>query len=311
VPQTSEIKLPSAAAEGYTLKLVLALGAVYIIWGTTYYGITVGLREMPPLWMNCSRFLTAGVLMIALAKLWGQAMPTAQQWKGAAVVGTLMAFAAMTLVTLAQKLGVGSGLMATVVTTMPMWLSLWTVWGGERVAKSSWIGLGVGIGGAALLAMERDFAATPLGALCAFGAPVCWSLGSYASRKMDLPAPAMAAGAQWLVGGALGCVVAGVFEDPTPMLQASSLAWGAWIYLLIFGTMLALNAYLWLLQNTLPALAGSYSFVNPAVALAVGVWLGKEHVTGWVWLALPLMFAALALIIYGPQIKTLLTTSKT
>jgi drug/metabolite transporter (DMT)-like permease len=311
VSQTSKIKFSAAAAEGHALKLLLALGSVYIIWGTTYYGITVGLREMPPLWMNCSRFVTAGILMIALAKLWGQAMPSAKQWKGAAVVGTLMAFAAMTLVTVAQKLGVGSGLMATVVTTMPMWLSLWTVLGGEKVAKSSWAGLGIGIAGAALLAMERDFAATPWGALCAFSAPLCWSLGSYASRKMDMPAPAMASGAQWLVGGVIGCVVAAIFENPTPMLHASAHAWGAWLYLLIFGTMLALNAYLWLLQNTKPALAGSYSFVNPAVALAVGVWLGKEHVTGWVWAALPLMFVALALIIYGPQIKAFFTLPKT
>jgi len=102
-----------------------------------------------------------------------------------------MAFAAMALVVLAQQAGIGSGLMATVVTTMPMWLALWSRWGGERVPFTSWIGLALGVVGALLLALEGDFSATWLGALLAFGAPLAWSVGSYASRKLSLPAPAI------------------------------------------------------------------------------------------------------------------------
>ena len=221
---------------------------------------------------------------------------------GSALVGGLMVFLAMNFIGFAQTLGIGSGLMATVVTTMPMWLALWTRWGGERVPLTSWIGLGLGVVGALLLAMEGDFSATWVGALLAFAAPLCWSLGSYASRKLSLPAPAMAAAAQWFVGGAMGLVVALCVEPVPALSQISAKSWAAWLYLLVFGTMVALNAYLWLLQNTTAALAGSYSFVNPAVALLVGVALGGELLTGWVFAALPLIAGALGCILYGPMV---------
>ena len=180
-----------------------------------------------------------------------------------------------------------------------MWLALWTRWGGERVPVTSWIGLGLGVAGAVLLAREGNFSATWLGGLLAFAAPLCWSLGSYASRKLSLPAPAMASAAQWFVGGTMGLVVALWFEPVPALSQVSAKSWAAWVYLLVFGTMVALNAYLWLLQNTSAALAGSYSFVNPAVALVVGVALGGELLTGWVFAALPLIGAALVFILYG------------
>jgi len=113
----------------------------------------------------------------------------------------------------------------------------------------------------------------------------------------------MAAAAQWLVGGAMGLVAALWFEPLSALGQVSAQSWAAWVYLLVFGTLVALNAYLWLLQNTSAALAGSYSFVNPAVALLVGVALGGELLTGWVFAALPLIGAALVLILYGRVLK--------
>lgn len=282
----------------------MALALVYVVWGTTYFALSLGVKAMPPITMNASRFLLAGVLMIAWARWQGLAWPTPEQWRNTAVVGVLMVFCAMNLVTFAQKLGIGSGVMATVITTMPMWLALWTQLGGERVPKSSWAGLALGVTGAALLAQEGDFSVTAIGALCAFGGPFCWSLGSYASRRLSMPATAMASGAQWLIGGVAGSLLAFAVEQPTAMLNAPIGAWAAWVYLLVFGTMMALTAYLWLLQHASPAVAGSYAFVNPTVALALGVVIGGEHVTGWVWLALPLIFAALALIMYGPALVT-------
>ncbi|QIM50842.1 EamA family transporter [Hydrogenophaga crocea] len=279
-----------------------ALLIVYIVWGTTYYALGVAMQTLPPVLMNGVRFLAAGLAMLAIARWQGLAWPTAAQWRASALIGGLMAFAAMALVVLAQQAGIGSGLMATVVTTMPMWLALWTRWGGERVPVTSWIGLVLGATGALLLALEGDFSTTVLGTLCAFGAPLAWSVGSYASRKLPLPAPAMASAAQWLLGGLLGTVAALLFEPGArsfQFAQVSAVSALAWVYLVVLGTMVTLNAYLWLLQNTSAALAGSYSFVNPVVALAVGVWLGGERLNGWVFVALPLIGAALALILYG------------
>ena len=284
--------------------VAMALLLVYIVWGTTYFAIGIALQSMPPLLMNAIRFLCAGSVMLVIALWQGHALPTWVQWRNSAVVGGCMVFLAMNLMGFAQKLGIGSGLMATVVTTMPMWLALWSRWGGERVPFTSWIGLALGVVGALLLALEGDFSATWLGALLAFGAPLAWSVGSYASRKLSLPAPAMASAAQWFAGGAMGLVVALWFEPLSALGQVTAKSWAAWVYLLVFGTLVALNAYLWLLQNTSAALAGSYSFVNPAVALLVGVALGGELLTGWVFAALPLIGAALAFILYGKALTT-------
>lgn len=280
-------------------RVMAALLLVYIVWGTTYFAIDIALRDMPPLWLNASRFVTAGLLMMAWALWRGERWPTARECLHAALAGTLMVFLAMNLVVLAQRAGIGSGLMATVVTTMPMWLALWTRLGGERVPMTSWVGLVLGFAGASVLALEGDFSTTLLGALMAFGAPLAWSLGSFVSRKLSQPSACMAAGLQWLAGGLLSTAAAWTWESPAPMAQAGAIAWAAWGYLLVMGTLVALNAYLWLLQHTAPALAGSYSFVNPAVALLVGTVWGGEVLTGWVWAALPLMFTALALILYG------------
>ncbi len=101
----------------------------------------------------------------------------------------------------------------------------------------------------------------------------------------------------------MGLVAALCFEPLSALGQVSAQSWAAWVYLLVLGTLVALNAYLWLLQNTSAALAGSYSFVNPAVALLVGVALGGELLTGWVFAALPLIGAALAFILYGPALQ--------
>jgi drug/metabolite transporter (DMT)-like permease len=289
-------------SQGQSWRLALALLIVYLVWGTTYYALAVAMQTLPPVLMNGARFVAAGLAMLAIARWQGLAWPTAAQWRASALIGGLMAFAAMALVVLAQKAGIGSGLMATVVTTMPMWLALWTRWGGERVPLTSWLGLVLGAAGAMLLALEGDFSTTLLGTLCAFGAPLAWSLGSYASRKLALPPPAMASAAQWLLGG-LMCTLAALLFEPDARAfqwaQVSAASALAWLYLVVMGTMVTLNAYLWLLKNTSAALAGSYSFVNPVVALAVGVWLGGERLTGWVFIALPLIGVALALILYG------------
>lgn len=286
-------------------RVALALFLVYVVWGTTYFAISIALETLPPMLTNALRFLAAGVLMLAVAVAQGHAPPTRMQWRNAAIVGGLMVFVAMNAVVFAQKLGIGSGLMATVVTTMPMWLALWTRWGGEAVPTTSWIGLALGVAGALLLALEGDFSASWQGALLAFGAPLAWSVGSYASRRLVQPAPAMAAAAQWLTGGAMGLVAALWLEPVGALAHGSARSWAAAAYLLVCGTLVALNAYLWLLQNASAALAGSYSFVNPAVALCVGVALGGERLTGWVFAALPLIGLALAFILYGPALVAL------
>lgn len=292
----------SKPTRGPRQVIAAALLTVYIVWGTTYYALALAMQTLPPVLMNGTRFVLAGGVMLAVARWRGAPWPSAAQWRNCAVVGLAMTCAAMGLTVLAQQHGIGSGLMATVVTSMPLWLALWTAVGGEHVPRTHWVGMGLGGAGALMLALEGDFSTTRLGTLCAFGAPLCWSLGSYASRKLALPSPAMAAGAQWWVGGMVGTLAALALEPGASQFhwrEVSPVSASAWLYLVVMGTLVTLNAYLWLLQNAPPALAGSYSFVNPLVALAIGVLLGGEQLTGWIWLALPLILAALALILYG------------
>lgn len=292
-------------ANNARLRLMAALLIVYLVWGTTYHALNLAMQTMPPLLMNGARFVVAGGVMLAMARWQRLPWPSLREWCDGALIGGLMVFAAMGMVVMAQRMGIGSGLMATVVTTMPMWLALWSMWGGERVPATSWVGLTLGVAGAAVLAGEGDFSSTWQGALLAFGAPLFWSLGSYASRRRALPAPAMASAIQWLLGGLMGLMVAWALEpgarEWTPMRWSlpSALAWG---YLVVMGTLVTLNAYLWLLQHAPPALAGSYAFVNPVVALWVGVVLGGERLTGPAWVALPLILSALACLIYGPAL---------
>ncbi len=295
----NEIRLDGA---GFRMKLIGALALVYIVWGTTYYALDIVVRELPPLFANGSRFVVAGLVMLGIALFSGQALPRGRQWLWSVVIGALMVFGAMTLVTAAQAQGIGSGLVATVVATMPLWLAFWSRLGGERISVTAWAALGVGAAGAAVLALEGDFSATPMGAVFAFAAPVCWSLGSWLSRRVSLPAPAMTSAMQWLAGGLLSLMVSAPFE-PWPVLTAlSPAAWGAWLYLVVLGTLVALNAYLWLLKHAPAPVAGSYTFVNPAVALAVGAGLGREVFTGWVFVAMPMILLALALLLYGNAI---------
>jgi drug/metabolite transporter (DMT)-like permease len=282
-----------------------ALIAVYIIWGTTYLGLAIAVETLPPLLTNATRFVAAGLVMLAVARAQGHAWPTRLELRNASVVGVLMVTFAMSCMTYAGKLGIGSGLAATVVTTSPMWLMLWSRMSGERIGLLTWFGLMFGALGAVLLAFEGDFRASVIGGVVVFLSPFFWSLGSFASRKLKLPAPAMASAVEWTMGGTLLLCVA-VFVEPVGALtQGSARSWAAWFYLVVFGTLVAFNAYLWLLGNTSTSVAVSYSFANPAVALFAGVLLNAERLTGSVYLALPLIFVALALLLYGEQLRAI------
>ena len=171
--------------------------------------------------------------------------------------------------------------------------------GWQACAPDGWIGLGLGVG-ALLLAMEGDFSATWVGALLAFAAPLCWSLGSYASPSSRCPhrpwrrRPVVCGWGDGAGGGA-------VRGARARCRRSAPKSWAAWLLLVFGGTMVALNAYLWLLQTPRP-LAAAIRFVNPAVALLVGVALGVKLLTGWVFAALPLIAGALGCILYRPMV---------
>lgn len=284
------------------LGIALALAAVYVIWGSTYLGIRFALEGgYPPLLMAGGRFLIAGILMYAVLRLRGMPAPTRAQWRNCAFMGALLLGGGNGLVCIAEQ-SVSSGLAAVAVASAPLWIGLFAAMRGQRPGKMEWLGLGIGFVGVVWLNAGSSLTASPQGLIALLIAPLAWSFGSIWSRGRDLPSPFMTAAAQMLCGGAL-MLVAGfaIGERMTawPTLQAT-LSVG---YLLSFGSIVAFSAYVWLLDHVRPTLAGSYAYVNPVIAVALGAWLANESFSAQ-------DFGAMGVILLGVVALTLAKGAK-
>ncbi len=221
--------------------------------------------------------------------------PTLTQWKNASMVGGLMLFGGVGLVAVAENAGVGSGVAATAIAAVPLWAALWSRLFGERTTRLETVGIGIGFIGVAVLATAGDLTVTPLGTVLVLISPVFWALGSVWSKTLDLPESAMATAAQMLAGGVALGVGAIVFGERFTVVPPLS-AWAALIYLTVFGSVIALSAYMYLLRNVRPALATSYAYVNPVVAVLLGVTLGGELVSPQSVAALPVILVGVGLV---------------
>ena len=268
----------------------LALVGVYLVWGSTYLGMKIGLEGFPPFLMAGFRFLLAGGgLMLALRGR-GEPAPTRAQWGGAARVGCLLLGLGNGGIMLAEYKGVTSGLAALGVATVPLWAALFSGLWGEWPYRREGLGIGVGFIGIVCLNLEGGLRASPIGAVALIVSAVGWSFGSVWSRRLPLPSGAMAPAAQMLCGGAL---LLGVGLMTGEHLQGSPHARPllAFIYL-VFGAVAGYSAYAYLLAHVRPTLATSYAYVNPVVAVLLGSVLAGER--------LGLMgLAALLLIVLG------------
>lgn len=293
-----------------TGRVVAALLALYIIWGTTYFGIKEAVAVMPPLVMAAIRFLVPAAALFLVAAARGAGRPTLAMWGRAAVLGILMLSIGNGFVSLAET-GIPSGVVALIVATVPLWVAAFE-WLLEHRRPSIYVvaGIVLGLAGVALLASEKS--GWKVG-MQWWWAPVlvlssgCWGLGSILSRRpwpkpddvwLDL-AMQMAAGG---VALAIGAGVHGEFSAFDPASVPIS-AW-LWVaYLSVFGSVVALGCYLWLLRTTSPALATTYAFVNPAVAVGVGAWWGSEPTGTWTVVAAGIIIAAVALIVWSKARK--------
>ena len=267
---------PSASRETPALAVALALAAVYLIWGSTYLAIRFALEGgLPPLLMAGSRFVIAGGLMFVVLRLRGEAAPTRAQWRNAAVMGALLLGLGNGLVTIAQQ-WVSSGLAAVAVASAPLWMGLFAMMRGQHPNRLEWIGLAIGFVGVLWLNAGGTLVGQPMGLVALLIAAVAWSFGSIWSRGRDLPSPFMTAAAQMLCGGVLMLAVGFALGERFETLPTTKglLAVG---YLIVFGSIIGFSAYIWLLHHVRPALAGSYAYVNPAIAVMLGGWLAGEH----------------------------------
>ena len=288
-----------ASAPAAPRSLVLpALLACYLVWGSTYLAIRLALVSFPPFFEMGTRFLVAGAVLLAWVSSRGGRWPSAVQWRNAAVIGTLMLGLGMGLVASAEQ-HVGSGLVAAFIAVVPMLVCLWGLLAGRRPGRLELAGMCVGLAGVLLLVRGAGFAASPAAMACMAGATLAWSLGSVLSTTRLPLAPGPAGFASEMLCGGAGLLLASLALGEQPHWPPQPLAAAAWLYLVGAGSLVAFSAYLYLLAHASPALATSYAFVNPVIALVLGVAFGGEAVSGAEWAACAVILVGVGLIFRG------------
>ena len=282
-------------APGSRLRVALALLAVYIVWGSTYLAIRYTLTSFPPFLMAGSRFTIAGALMLLMARARGQALPSIRQWRNAALVGALLLVTGNGVVVFAEQ-WVSSTMTALMLATVPIWTALLAGLWGRWPARLEWAGLALGFAGIVLLNFEGNLQANPLGAAAVLFAAISWSLGSALSRRIDLPAGLMGSGAEMFSAGLMLALISlGLGERMAALPGPVALA--AYLYLIVFGSVVAFSAYGYLLGHTRPALSSSFAYVNPVVAVLLGVGLAGEQISAPGLLGMGVILAAVVLVI--------------
>ncbi len=292
-----------APARAAGLAVVFALAIVYVVWGSTYLGIRFALEGgWPPLVaVSGTRFIVAGALMYAFLRGRGVAAPTRAQWKNLAVMGLTLLLLGNGCVVLAEQ-SVSSGLAAVAVASVPLWMGVFGAVFGQRPTRMEWLGIAIGFAGVVWLNAGSSLAASPAGLVLLLVAPIGWAFGSVWSRGRDLPSPFMAAAGQMLCGGAM-LLATGLLRgeplDVRPTWQGTV----ALAYLAVFGSIVAFSTYVWLLHHVRPVLVSSYAYVNPVIAVALGVWLAGERFSAHDLGAMAVILAGVVTITLGRVLR--------
>jgi drug/metabolite transporter (DMT)-like permease len=277
------------------LVLIGAFAALYLIWGSTYLAIGIGVVSWPPMLFSGVRFLLAGCLLYCWERWRGASPPTAREWRSASLLSMLMLVCGTGGVTVAQSLGAASGVAALMVATMPLFTVIFGYLWGQRARLLEWTGILLGLLGIGLLNFGSNLQASPLAALILILAPAGWALGSVWGRYLEQPPGLMASASQMLAGGGV-LLLASTMSGERMQQWPDAAGWGALAYLTVFGSIIAYSAYLYLLKTVRPAAATSYAYVNPAVAVLLGVTFAGEHFGIEEGLAMILIILAVVLI---------------
>lgn len=277
------------------ILIPLSLLALYLIWGSTFVGMKFAIESFPPFLMAALRFLFAGCLLYALLRWRGVPSPTLPQWGGATVIGTLLLAVGNGGVAYAEQ-SVASGTAATVIGTVPLWTVLFAGLWGQPPRRKELLGILLGVAGVFILNLGGSLQASPVGAVVLLVAAMAWAFGSMWGRHLPMPQGAMASAAQMICAGAVLLVVSTASGEHMTRPPTSK-ALLAMAYLVVFGSFIAYSAYLYLLKTVRPALATSYAFVNPVVAMLLGTWLAEEHVGMHDLIALGIILASVLLVL--------------
>lgn len=287
----------------------LALGAVYVIWGSTYTAIREAVLTLPPLFMASVRFLVAGGVLYAWAIRRGDRQgdrPGWPEWRSAFIVGCLLLLVGNGGVVLAER-SVPSGIAALVIATIPLWMAVIDrMFFGQRLAPQAIAGLVLGFAGLAVLVGGTGRGRLdPVGMAILLTAAVGWSIGSMYSRNARLPARPLVATAMEMLAGGVSLAIAGAVHGELGRIHPERFSTASLLglaYLIVFGSWVAFSAYIWLLRSAPISLVSTYAYVNPVVAALLGWLLLSEWITARTLVAGAVILVAVALILSARKI---------
>jgi drug/metabolite transporter (DMT)-like permease len=302
---------PWSGQTGSATLVLVAFAAVYLIWGSTYLAIRVGVESFPPLLLAGSRHLVFGLLFYPFLRWKTGVRPTVAHWRTATLTGFLLLFVGNGGVCVAEQT-VPSGVTALLVATVSLWMVLvdWLRPGGVRPVARVLMGLLLGFGGLALLVGPKDLGGSarinPAGVAILVVAAFAWACGSIYSKHGQMPSsPLLGATMQSLTGGIALWIVGWISGEVRSLHlgAVSTRSWVAMAYLIFFGSMMGFTAYIYILKHSTATRVATYAFVNPVVALFLGWLILGESITTRTMLAAAVILAAVLLVITAPLRK--------
>lgn len=284
--------------------VLLAFGAIYLLWGSTYLGIRIAIETIPPFLMAGSRYLTAGLVLYAIVWMTGERAPKPVHWRNTAVVGILLLLLQNAVITWVE-LKTPSGLTALVVAATPFWTILieWMFVSGTRLKMSLILGMLLGFAGVGVIVFAKNEGGSnvidPLHLGLIVAGSIFWSVGVIYSRQSRMPANALQGCAmQMISGGAIILLFSFVSGDAARFRfgAVSHASWMAFAYLAVFGSLVGYSAYMWLLKVSTVAKVSTTAFVNPLVAVILGATVAREPFSPGILLAAVLIIGAVMLI---------------
>jgi drug/metabolite transporter (DMT)-like permease len=282
-PIVADVSPSGAKPEAPAWQVWTALGIVYVVWGSTYLAISIAVDSLPPMLTGGVRFLTAGVVMLAVvtarSSLSLLRSVDRRQLASCALVGCALATGGNGLVMVAEQ-HIASGLAALVIAAVPMWVVLMRRLTGDPIPRITLLGVTTGFAGVALLLLPGGGGHVEIvGFLTVLGASLSWATGSFLSPRLPMPPdPLLSTGLQMTAGGVLGILIGAATGEfgrvHADRIQLDSVL--AFVYLIVFGSLIAYTAYSWVLQNAPISKVATYAYVNPVIAIFLG-WLVRDE----------------------------------
>ncbi|MDA8084334.1 MAG: drug/metabolite exporter YedA [Nitrospiraceae bacterium] len=276
-------------------KVIAALLCVYLFWGSTYLAIRIGLEAFPPFLMAGVRYTVAGLMIFLFLRMRGQPGPSLVEWRNGTLIGGFLLLVGNGGVVYAEQT-VASGLAALMIATTPLFMVMFAGIWGRWPSRREWAGLLLGLSGVVLLSVRGTLSADPAGACVLLLAAASWAFGSVWSGYLTMPEGLMMSAVEMICGGGLLLITGALAGERIPAVvswrSVAALGW-----LVVFGSIVGFSAYLYLLGKVRPALASSYAYVNPVIAMLLGMLLAGEAIGGTEVLSMFVIIAGVGIVI--------------